>query len=266
MARSIGLVDDKVAEADFFLEELGKRRFDLFAARCYFNAFVSASRSITFSLQAVMSEFDGFSNWYEIRQDELKGNELARFFVTARNLTHKIGEHPVTAGSMRATPNGAEVELRFSVSHDFPAVPSDDVVTACRAYLSMLVDLVLSCYEQFGRVVDPDQYYTAEAFAERGLTIDDADEEVIGIRGWTCVPGVPEEARWQMLRDSVPGCEIDELFEMYAGRTRPTPERVLPKEQPAQGWVYIPDELRVTGDPEEDVRRFIAKLKRDKDV
>jgi hypothetical protein len=267
MARSFGLVDDKIAEADFFLEKLAESGFDLFASRCFFNAFVAAARSVTFSLQAVLCDVSGFSDWYEHRQAELRDNELARFFVEARNTTQKVGEHPVTGGSMRTADDGSPlVTLRFSSSSKaYPRVPSQDVITACETYLAMLVGIVLSCYEEFGRVIDPEQYYAAEAFGERGLTIDDADEEVMGVRGWTEAPGVPLEARWQLIRDSVSRCEIDYLFDKYTGRSRPRPERPLAKPPLKQGW-HIPEGLRETGDDEEDIRRFIASLKKRKDA
>jgi len=53
VAKSFDLVDEKLAEADFFLEKLRDSSTDFFAARCYFSAFVSPSRSVTFALQGV---------------------------------------------------------------------------------------------------------------------------------------------------------------------------------------------------------------------
>jgi uroporphyrinogen-III synthase len=43
-----------VAEADFFLKKLKEAGFDLFAVRCYTNAFTTAARSVTYAIQAVM--------------------------------------------------------------------------------------------------------------------------------------------------------------------------------------------------------------------
>lgn len=82
-------MDGNVAEADFLLDKLGKFGFHLFAARCHFNAFVIASRSIAFSLQAVMSDIDGFSHWYQDQQDVLKGSELGRLTRAYATAAHR---------------------------------------------------------------------------------------------------------------------------------------------------------------------------------
>jgi|GEM_PF-3631635 len=44
MARSFSLVDQKLAEADFFLEKLKEAGFDFFAVRCYASVFTTAAR------------------------------------------------------------------------------------------------------------------------------------------------------------------------------------------------------------------------------
>lgn len=93
--------------------------------------------------------------------------------------------------------------------------PSCDVVTACTRHLKSIVWLIHDCYEVFGSAIDPREYFTEEHFQRLGRSIDDAEEEVIGVRGWTDVPGVPLEARWQMLRASVPAPQIGWVFEKY---------------------------------------------------
>jgi len=267
MARSFGLVDEKIAEADFFLGKLSSSGLDFFAARCYFNAFVAAARSISFSLQAVMADTPEFADWYKEKQTRLRDDELARFFVTARNITQKTGEHPVGGAEMRNASDGSPVVgLKFSSSRDYPRAPTQEVSVACHAYLALLVEIVLDCYEDFGAAIDPEQHYTAEAFAKRGLTIDDAEEELMGVRGWTEAPGVPVEARWQMLRDGIGRCEIDHLFEKYTGRARPRPQAPPMSPNADGGWVYIPEGLCETGHDEEDIRRFIESLRRSNDA
>jgi hypothetical protein len=230
--RSFDLVDYKLAEADFFLERLCETNGDFFPAGCYFSAFVAAARSVTSSLQAVMSSAEGFNAWYAEHQARLKGDEIARFFHEARNLGQHVGVSPLRSGS--SGPGGAW-RYYFSPCPDFPTVPTIDVCSACRHLMVFLAKIVLDCYDRFGEVIDPEWYYTKEAYAKRGLTIEDAEEEVIGVRGWTAVPDVPmqyrlavEDYRWQMIRDSMAGCHIDDLFEKYAGRVRTVPERVEP--------------------------------------
>jgi hypothetical protein len=243
MTRSFDLVDYKVAEADFFLERLKAAEADFFAAGCYFSAFVSAARSVTYAIQSVLADSSGFGEWYALHQGKLKDDEIARFFHDARRLGQHIGVSPVRGGS--GGPNRPWL-YHFAPCHDFPVVPADDVVSACRYYLTMLVGIVLACYIDFGEIIDPEQYYTEGAFRKRGLTIEDAEEELFGVRGWTDVPTLPIEIRWQLIRDHMAGCEIDHLFEKYLKGSRPVPERVrrpinLPEgRMHNDGWVLPP--------------------------
>ena len=94
-SRGFYLVVDKVAETDFFLTQLKEYAQYLEEFGFYFSAFVSAARSITFSLQAVMSHYPGFQDWYLTRQEKLKQSELARFFVDLRNHIQKVGGIPI---------------------------------------------------------------------------------------------------------------------------------------------------------------------------
>jgi hypothetical protein len=219
MTRSFGLVDEKLAEADFFLDKLNSSLRNPFEARCYFSAFVSAARSVTFVLQAVMrSQVDDFDEWYAVKQVKLGQDSLARFFHHTRNDILHEGLNPRNAGSMRVVDGQSVVELYFrSTTFGVPLknAPLHDVVTSCTQYLTSLVALIRECYDYFGSKIDPHQYLTEENFRRLSLTIEDAEEQIIGIRGWTAAPGVSLEARWQMLRDSTPGSEIAWIFKKY---------------------------------------------------
>ena len=68
MSDSFGLVEDKIFEAEYFLKRLQESISMSFESSCFFSAFVSASRSITFALQAAMNGVPGFSGWYEDRK------------------------------------------------------------------------------------------------------------------------------------------------------------------------------------------------------
>ncbi|MCB9986164.1 MAG: hypothetical protein H6865_00800 [Rhodospirillales bacterium] len=62
-ARGFYIVADKVAEADYFLEGLKHKSFHDYNEFGYqFSAFVSAARSITYALQAVMKEYPNFQD------------------------------------------------------------------------------------------------------------------------------------------------------------------------------------------------------------
>ncbi|MBJ2332956.1 hypothetical protein [Dickeya solani] len=76
-------------EAEYFF----KRSINLDGLEFQFvlNAFLSASRSVTFVLQKAMSGVDGFSTWYGLQQSEMKSDLSMHFFVELRNLTQKEG-------------------------------------------------------------------------------------------------------------------------------------------------------------------------------
>jgi len=261
--RSFDLVDFKVAEADFFLKKLRKESEDFTTARFYLSAFVSAARSITFSIRAVLGHIDGFEDWYQTRQSTLKADGLAEFFVAARNVSQKTGELPIEfALSERLDDGTIRVKWFFPESHpEFKRMPAGEVADLCCEYLRKLVTVVYDCYVDWGTEIDPDQYYTKENFQRFGRSIDDADEEVIGIRGWTHVEGIPEAYRWQALRDQMPGCRIDHLFEEYLGKQRPSPLRLPDVKRPVEGSVWIPPSLRKTDDPKEDYELYVKNLK-----
>lgn len=218
MARSFSLVHQKVAEADFFLKKLKEAGFNFFAARCYASAFTTAARTVTYAMQTVMKPVQGFAEWYTQRQEELKADPTTRFFHQLRTISHHVGENLVSGGS--GGPN-QDTRYWFMPTKDIPEVPQEDVVAACTRYMAKLVDLVYRCYIDFGPESNAHQRYTAEHFAKLGRTIEDAEEEVFGVRGWTEVPGYSEDYRWQAIRDSLVGCEIDHLFMEYTGKEAP---------------------------------------------
>lgn len=53
--RTFDHVDDKLIEADFFINKMSEEEIGWFEMRCYFSAFVSSARSVTFALQASMN-------------------------------------------------------------------------------------------------------------------------------------------------------------------------------------------------------------------
>jgi hypothetical protein len=218
MARSFDLVDDKLYEADFFQEKLVATDRNLIEARYYFSAFVAAARSVTFALQAVMSGIEGFDDWYRTKQEVLKGDKTAKFFHKARTESQHIGVNPLN-GDIRSfiESRGSSKRYFFSVNGigPIPNAPDGDAVAACREYLVSLVALIFECYEQFGSVIDPDKYYTLQNLERLGLSIEDVEESLGFLRGWTYVSAGYDEERVKALRRSVPGTQIDGLFVKY---------------------------------------------------
>ena len=220
MARSFSLVEAKVAEVDLFLTKLGEAGRDVFAARCYFSSFVASTRSITYVLQAAMAEVPGFHEWYSKEQNDLTSDPVCRFFHHARRLDHHLGLNPLYRGSVRKGEyNTIRVVYGFSQagSEDgLPFAPEVDALSACHKYFNRILKVVLDCCIEFKIAIDAKVWFTSENFEEMGLTIEDAEEELYGVTGWTAEPGRSEEQRWQIIRNSVWGSGLESLFQRYA--------------------------------------------------
>jgi hypothetical protein len=218
LAGSFDWVDDKVKEADFFLEKLRESGLNFNEARFYFSAFVTASRSITFVLQSVLSDHVPFKSWYEAKQAQLKSDPLSRFFLEVRNEVQKRGSNPITT-LHPSTDRTVEYFFMYWYGESPKDVPDLDVVTACEHYLSSLVKLVYECYRDFGATIDPEQYYTTENLNQLGLSIDDVLEQHLGFpRGW--IEGADPEEVLRYIRNHEPKPRIDDTFVKYLGHDR----------------------------------------------
>jgi len=217
--RSFGIVEEKIEETNFFLEQLMNSKNFLFDARYYLSAFLSASRSITFVLQASISKIDGFQKWYAEQQDKLKQNELARYFLETRNLSQKVGYYPISSGLY------AKGKVLYYFDHFLEdeiksPIPKEDVVTACKQYFVLLLEIVQNCFQKFGHIIDPVQYFIY-SITEAGKSLEDIEEELGYPRGWTNIESIPKEERIQiLLREFEKDVTIDYVFEKYLGTNR----------------------------------------------
>jgi hypothetical protein len=244
MARSFDCVDFKLAEADFFLEQMKGCTLSIWVLNFYFSAFVSAARSVTFALQAVMDGQPGFAEWYSKKQGEMRSDPVCRFFVTYRNEVLKTGELPIVGGYMAGSnckPRKFEIKHRFSRSilsgnklqpleraefsqaatsnHDGTREEEPDAVTSCCEYMQKVVALVASCYTDFGPVIDPEQHYTLDNLRKMNKSVEDVEEELGFPRGWTAIgEGTDDEERLRALRTHIPRSGIKHLFEKYCSK------------------------------------------------
>jgi len=88
----MNLARDRIAQGRFFLrkaEELGFS--DRHAYRYFLEAAIVAARSVTILLQKQYDGINGFDYWYQLQQERLKADPLARFLLEKRNFVLKEG-------------------------------------------------------------------------------------------------------------------------------------------------------------------------------
>lgn len=228
--RSISIVEYKVQQAQFFLEEIAQSDLNFFAAQCFVDAFVSACRSITLSMQAVINKVAGFKAWYAPRTELQEKDPLSQFFNEYRNVSIHIGDTVVRGGESFIDKDGNRVRQYFFMPiPDIPNVPSEDVLSVCRAHFTNLVSLVYDAFEEFRCKLDDRGYYTEDHFRQMGKSFEDAVEELGFPRDRVAASSeLPESERWRVLRRTqTVGCQLNAIFESYVGKTIRGPDETV---------------------------------------
>ncbi len=182
----IHIVSQKVGEADYFLDQLKNAEPQDREFNYIFSAFVTAVRSITFTLQFVMTKYPGFNEWYKIRQDKLRNSKLAKAFVVFRNHAQKTGIIPI------ATPNSIfegifydDTKFYVPSNSEIKEVPDGNVVELSEKCLIEILDIVNECYKDFDVYIDPRTFFTQRALDKLNWTVEDVEECVGFPRGYT---------------------------------------------------------------------------------
>ena len=214
------LIDMKIAEAEFFLNEIEKQQVGILEINSLVNAFTSSSRNITFSFQYVLADTKGFKQWYRGKQKLMRNDPTFLFFNEHRRASIHESQYFVTSGNLDKD------SMTWYFSDLVKNTLQGSVYDECRAYFIKLLELAYNCYETFKYDLSSKWYYTQEHFDILGKSIDDADEEIIGVAGWTKVSNSKEELdnRWALLRRQVQGCEIQHIFKGYLGKVFEEPE------------------------------------------
>ena len=178
-------VADKFREADFFLERLLECEGHEEEAAYYLSAFASASRSVTFVMQAVMSKFPRFDEWYPAASQPLRDSELARYFVKVRNEVLKRGTMPTNWGGVSGD-DGTVSYYSFTThpGSDLPGPPIENVHLAAKTYMVELARLMCRCYRDYDAFVDPRVTLTRRGLATIGWTVADVLESMGYPRTW----------------------------------------------------------------------------------
>lgn len=283
MKRSFDNVDHKVAEAEYFLLLIASKNGVIPEINFLLSAYASAARSITLALHAVLGDAPGFSEWYARHQAALKADQVARYFVELRNFSQKTGATVVNCASfgpelrqmLRRRLAGYRGHWFGSSGEDMPPAPDMDVAEGCKQNFVRLLEIVYTCYCDFGPLIDPQQHYTPEHYATIGKTIEDAEEELGYPRGWTASGEFADPRyiphRFELLRHHAAGaCGINHIFEKYLNRVTPIPAPLPPIDLPEdEGWtktnsgdrVWIPREFTKIGTTEGDFRLYLESLR-----
>lgn len=233
MAHSFGVVEDKLREAEFFLEHLRQSSCHSFDAKFFFSAFVQAARSVTLAMQASLDGVAGFDAWYEGIRARLKTDPLAPYFVEIRNGVVHTGINPLNAVTAEHLREHLVRQLHHRDRAHVLVLPSagcDDTVLvdafrACQAYFGSLVSVVYDCYWCFRSVVDPRWHFTEKNHAAMGRSFEDALLEMGFPASWAaCAPSACEA--WRILRKQQPECQVNDLFEKYLGKRIADPDEV----------------------------------------
>ena len=215
--RGFHLVADKAAEADYFVDQMKSKAGDIYELHFLFSAFVSAARSVTFSLLAVMSGYPDFDAWYRPRQERLQQSELARFFVDLRNHLQEVGGAPFFHSGY-GTDGRMEWMTELVSTPEFPKAPAGEVISLSETYFRLLLEVLQECYVDCWAYVDPRALFAQEGLDVLGWAIDDVEEAVGFSRGWTDIPCPDDErdhARLKALSRYGGNYPVDALFEKY---------------------------------------------------
>jgi hypothetical protein len=232
MPDSFGIVEDKLREAEFFLDHVHRTNHLSFDGRCFFSAFVSAARSVTFAMQASLKGIADFDQWYDAVRTSLKTDHLAPYFVEIRNgVVHK-GRNPLDMVTLEHLSN--HLSQQFG-RHDRPhviIVPDRhrsnrtvllDATQACTDYFTSLVSITFDCYERFKTVVNSRWYFTEENFQSMGRTFEDALTDLGFPSDWASGSPV-DAAAWRALRLQQSPCQINDIFWRYLSKTISDPD------------------------------------------
>ncbi|BFI95687.1 MAG: hypothetical protein RSP_11970 [Rhodanobacter sp.] len=207
---SLLLVEERLLEAEYFTG-LMRRRGGAEFGYCL-NAFVSASRSVTFLIQKEMARVSGFDAWWSGQQKAMSRDPAMRFFLELRNYSQKEGRISLVGvrrghGSSRRWSHcfaGTEDQVPDSLLHR-------DVTDCCREHLAKLAQVVIACTERFPFHACPRMALTPEGMQALGLSVDDLGMLVGLDPSWVRTAELPLEDLLRILRAQVDGLDTREL-------------------------------------------------------
>ena len=147
---SIPDTHQKFDEAAYFLGKCAEYYHVPVEFQFNLNAFIQALRNTTFMLQSEPKKPDGFESWYVRKQTEMKGSELLRSFVQARNIVVKQSSLKARSTALSGVFRGRRFKL--GVQGPVPLLtPSVWILERLKANVGFFLDEEHSQpWEQFG--------------------------------------------------------------------------------------------------------------------
>lgn len=207
---------ERLQEAEYFLCRLITTNGLYFAFDL--NAFLSASRSVTFVLQRELSDVPAFQSWYQRRSGEMKSDSEMEFFKNLRNISQKRGPVAYVGGARYG--GGYSARFLRSEAQIPPRLVERDIAEACAEHLKKLASLLLGCYEALPFHCCMAGALSVEGMDALGYTLEDV-ETALGLpKGWTDVGGneIPLDARLNLLKREIEPLDLGELDRLAAGK------------------------------------------------
>jgi hypothetical protein len=186
----VGKTRGKLDEAQFFLRELEKKYPECPESNYYLSAFFSSARSITWVMQNEYHDIEGWKAWYDAREPTSDKQLLLAAANRVRTRATKeeplrtgrqVEIHPARQRGRKKALNrleemiasGGEFDIEISPGERLPSAiihenrvtisarlkvvglaldefPNEDALEVCKAYLSLLEELVTECERRFG--------------------------------------------------------------------------------------------------------------------
>jgi hypothetical protein len=108
----------KFFEAEYFLARMLENYHKPWEFLFNLNAFIQAFRNITFMLQSEEEKPEGFKDWYNVKQLEMKDHPILKKFVKVRNIIVK--QSSLTAKSRAWSGLFRRRKMKLAIAHDIP--------------------------------------------------------------------------------------------------------------------------------------------------
>jgi hypothetical protein len=216
---------EKLQEAEYFLAGLAAANGLEFQFNL--NAFLSACRSTTFTLQKSMSGVGDFATWYGDRQKEMKADPALSFFLELRNISQHEGPVSYVGGAMLGT---HQWSYRFAGNRE--AVPlalvGVDVGAACADHLVKLANLLQGVVQAFPFASCAANAVSPAGMEQLGFSLADVGE-AIGLPAAYVEAGadIPVAEKLRILAREFEPLDADTLARLARGEFRRDGEPVM---------------------------------------